>query len=111
MVLYPLTVAWPNILVHFLLVASFLMTVNLQLLRLMLGRIRQNRTLRSAYVANLLILLLVNLLTIQRTQMMTLRAGSRAFTLNTPNVLLHCFSRWVVRSHFGCCMTIVADWK
>lgn len=88
--LYPLTVAWPNILVRFLLVSGFLMTINVQLLRLMLGQIRQNRALRSAYIANLLILLLVNLLTIPRTQMMTMKAGSGAFTLNTPNILLHC---------------------
>jgi len=90
--LYPLTVAWPNILVRFLLVASFLMTINVQLLRLMLSQIRQNRALRSAYIANLLILVLVNLLTLPRTQMMTLGASSGAFTLNTPNVLLHCGS-------------------
>lgn len=87
--LYVLTVPWPSIVLRFLLVCSFLVVINIHLLRLMIRQIRQNRALRSAYVANLLILALVNVLTVPRTRMMTTGAGIGAFAMNGPNVLLH----------------------
>ncbi len=88
--LYVLTTVWPSILVRFLLVGGFLLTINVQLLSLITRQIRRNRRLRSSYTANLIVLLLMNVTMVPRTMMMLGGASGGAFSLNVPNVLMYC---------------------